>query len=512
MTRDGRSGGRKSKSGRSGGGIAQLPRRNVVNPYPPIELASEEQMQMLHDTSMRILSELGIRVMSATVMDIFEEAGAIVDRETSIIRIDESIVMEAVCKAPSTFTLTSRNPEKKLTIGGNNLCFGLVAGPPNVHDRINGRRSGNLADYENFIRLAHHFNAIHLIGNQVTSPMELPANNRHLDTYRANLTFSDLPFHCTAIGRGRAMDGIKMMAIARGISIEEMKTDPGVITIISVNSPRLFDDAMADGLIAMAQHGQPVTVTPFTLMGAMTPVTLPAALAQQNAEALFGLTLTQLVNPGAPVMYGAFTSNVDMRSGAPAFGTPENTKANMIAGQLARRYKLPYRTSNTNASNAVDLQATYETSMATWGAVMGGGNMIYHAAGWLEGGLTASYEKLILDVEILQNMMEFLKPIDFSEDALGFEAIKSVQTGGHFFGAQHTMDRYETAFYRPILSDWTNYETWEAAGAHEAIDRATGLWQKALAEYEEPVMDPAVREELDAYVARRKEEIGANDP
>ena len=209
-----------------------------------------------------------------------------------------------------------------------------------------------------------------MIGNQVTAPQELPANNRHLDTYFANLTLSDLTFHCTAIGSGRAMDGIRMMAISRGVSLEEMAKDPGVITIISVNSPRLLDDAMGDGLIAMAEHGQPVTITPFTLMGAMTPVSLPAAMAQQNAEALFGVVLTQLVKPGAPVMYGAFTSNVDMRSGAPAFGTPENTKANVIAGQLARRYGLPYRTSNANASNAVDLQAAYETSMATWGAVM----------------------------------------------------------------------------------------------------------------------------------------------
>jgi trimethylamine--corrinoid protein Co-methyltransferase len=192
---------------------------------------------------------------------------------------------------------------------------------------------------------------------------------------------------------------------------------------------------MADGLIAMAEHGQPVTVTPFTLMGAMTPVTLAAALAQQNAEALFGIVLTQLVNPGTPAMYGAFTSNVDMRSGAPAFGTPENAKANIVAGQLARRYCLPYRTSNANASNAVDLQAAYETEMATWGAVLGGANLIYHAAGWLEGGLTASYEKLVLDVEILQNMMEFLRPLPFEEDDLGFEAIKAVPTGGHFFGS-----------------------------------------------------------------------------
>ena len=363
-----------------------------------------------------------------------------------------------------------------------------------------------------FIRLAQHFNAIHILGNQVTAPIELPANTRHLDAYLANLTLSDLAFHCTAIGRGRAMDGIEMMAIARGIPVDAMRHDPGVTTIISVNSPRLLDDAMAEGLIALAEHGQPVTITPFTLMGAMTPVTLPAALAQQNAEALFGVVLTQLVNPGAPVMYGAFTSNVDMRSGAPAFGTPENTKANMIAGQLARRYSLPYRTSNANGSNAVDLQAAYETGMATWGAVMGGANLIYHAAGWLEGGLCASYEKLILDVEILQNMMEFLRPIDFGEDDLGFEAIGSVPPGGHFFGAAHTMARYETAFYRPMLSDWQNYEGWEAAGAHDALDRATALWQRALKEYEEPALDPAVREELEAYVARRRQTIGDGEP
>ncbi len=513
MGRERRSGGRRTKAAdRGGAGISQLDWRQVSNPYPPIEILDEERMQALHDTSMRILSELGIRVMGENVMDLFEGAGAIVDRDTSTIRIDESIVTAAIESAPSEFTLTPRDPARALRIGGNNLCFGLVAGPPNVHDRINGRRSGNIEDYRNFIRLAQHFNAIHLIGNQVTSPMELPANNRHLDTYFANLTLSELVFHCTAIGRGRAMDGIEMMAIARGMRLEDMATDPGVITIISVNSPRLFDKEMGDGLIAMAEHGQAVTITPFTLMGAMTPVTLAAALAQQNAEALFGVTLTQLVSPGAPVMYGAFTSNVDMRTGAPAFGTPENTKANMIAGQLARRYGLPYRTSNANASNAVDLQAAYETEMATWGAVMGGGNMIYHGAGWLEGGLTASYEKLVLDVEILQNMMEFLSPIPFTEDDLGFEAIKAVDTGGHFFGSAHTMERYETAFYTPMLSDWTNYENWEAAGAKDAAERATALWQQALAEYQEPPMDPGIREALEAYVARRKEEIGSGDP
>ncbi len=512
MARERRSGGRKGKSGRAASGIEQMPWQQVTNSYAPMEMLNAEQMEQLHQTSLRILSEAGIRVMGKNVMDMFEAAGAIVDRDEMLIRIDENIIDAALQTVPSSFTLTSRNPDKQIVLGANHMNFSLVAGPPFVHDRINGRRSGNHTDYVNFIKLAHHFNAITMLGNQVMAPMEMPANSRHLDTYLANITYSDLSFHCTAIGRGRAMDGINMMAISRGISVEEMKKSPGLMTIISVNSPRLLDESMSDGLIAMAEHNQPVAVTPFTLMGAMTPVTLPAALAQQNAEALFGVVLTQLVNPGAPVMYGSFTSNVDMKSGAPAFGTPENTKANIIGGQLARRYGIPYRTSNANASNAVDLQATYETMMSTWGAVLGGANIIYHAAGWLEGGLTASYEKFILDVEIIQNMVEFMKPIKFDADELGLDAIKSVPTGGHFFGADHTMSRYETAFYSPILSDWTNNENWVAAGAKTALDRATELWQQALRDYEEPKMPEDRKEALDDYVARRRVEIGTNEP
>ena len=503
---------RRGRRDKAGTVIPQLPWEQVRNRYPPMALLDEQQMQDLHDTSIRILKELGIKVMGANARAYFAGAGALVDDESGIVRIDGDLVAAALFTVPRQFTLTPRNPDRRVTIGGNHLVFGLVAGPPNVHDMVNGRRAGNLADYQNFIRLAHHFNAIHMIGNQVTAPQELPANSRHLDTYFANLTLSDLTYHCTAIGRGRALDGIRMMAISRGITLEEIASDPGVTTIISVNSPRLLDDAMGDGLIAMAELGQPVTITPFTLMGAMTPVSLPAALAQQNAEALFGVVLTQLVRPGTPVMYGAFTSNVDMRSGAPAFGTPENTKANVIAGQLARRYDLPYRTSNANASNAVDLQAAYETTMATWGAVIGGANLIYHAAGWLEGGLTASFEKLILDVEILQNMIEFLRPITWNAEELGFDAIRDVPAGGHFFGAAHTMARYEHAFYQPMLSDWRGYENWELAGAHDATRRATSLWQQALTECREPVMDPAVREELEAYVAMRRKEIGDGEP
>jgi trimethylamine--corrinoid protein Co-methyltransferase len=397
-------------------------------------------------------------------------------------------------------------------MGASRVNFGLVAGPPNVHDCERGRRAGNYQDYCDFIRLAQYFNVIHLIGNQVCAPVDLPANSRHLDTYRANLKFSDKVFHCTAIGAGRALDGIRMMALARGISLEQIAASPGVITIISVNSPRRFDQAMSEGLIAMAEHGQAVVITPFTLMGAMAPVSLAAALAQQNAEALFGVVLAQAARPGSPVMYGAFTSNVDMRSGAPAFGTPENAKANIASGQLARRYRLPYRTSNASASNAADAQGAYETEMSLWGAILGHGNLVYHAAGWQEGGLTASYEKLVLDVEMLQMMIEFLKPIVVDEQELGFEAIRGVPTGGHFFGEPHTLHRYEHAFYRPLVSNWQNYENWQLGGGRDATQRATGIWKQALDDYSQPPMDAAVSESLDAYVEQRRAEIGAGEP
>jgi trimethylamine---corrinoid protein Co-methyltransferase len=497
---------------RTAGTLQQLPWRSVTNPYVPLEVLSAEQLEAIDRTSLRILEELGIELMSGRARDLLRAAGAEVDEATRTVRLDRGLVTAAVATAPASFMLTPRSAAKCVALGGNHINFGLVAGPPNVHDLERGRRSGNYSDYCDFIRLAQYFNAIHLIGNQVCAPVELPANSRHLDTYWANLVYSDRVFHCSAIGAGRALDGIRMMAIARGISLEEIARSPGVITIISVNSPRRFDEAMAEGLMTMAAHGQPVVVTPFTLMGAMAPVSLAAALAQQNAEALFGVVLAQCVRPGTPVMYGAFTSNVDMRSGAPAFGTPENAKANVASGQLARRYRLPYRTSNASASNAADAQGAYETQMSLWGAILGHGNLIYHAAGWQEGGLTASFEKLVLDVEMLQLMMEFLEPVVVNEAELGFEAISRVATGGHFFGEPHTLERYEHAFYQPLVTNWQNYESWVLAGAKDATHRATEVWKRALAEYVQPPMDVAIREELDAYVATRRSAMGADDP
>jgi trimethylamine--corrinoid protein Co-methyltransferase len=492
--------------------IPQLPHRRVRNPYPPMQMLSADQIEAIHEASLHILENFGIEVMSPRALSLFEAAGATVDHATQNVRLDRGLVAEKIRTAPSDYTLTPRNAANTVHLGGNTLNFTLVAGPPNVHDMERGRRAGNLADYSDFIRLAQHFNAITMIGNQVCAPVELPSNNRHLDTYFANLTLSDKSFHVSAIGTGRALDGIEMMAISRGLTLDQMADSPGVTTIISVNSPRRFDDMMSDGLMTMAEHGQSVAVTPFTLMGAMSPVTLAGALAQQNAEALFGVVLTQLVRPGAPVMYGAFTSNVDMRSGAPAFGTPENTKANIASGQLARKYGLPYRTTPGSASNAADAQGAYETMMALWGAVLGHGNLVYHAAGWQEGGLTASFEKFIIDVEMIQHMMEFLTPIEVNEGELALEALGRVPTGGHFFGDAHTLERYSTAFYQPMLSNWQNYEAWQESGGLDATARATRLWKKALEEYQQPALEPERLEALQDYVARRKEAIGGGEP
>ena len=472
-------------------------------------ILSDEQIELIHTASLELLQEVGMEFMGQAARDVYRKAGALVDDESGLVRIPREIIEHAVATAPGQFTVTPRNPARRLEVGGDNISFGLVAGPPTVHDRINGRRSGNLEDYITLLQLAQSFDVIHFVGNQPTSPIELPANTRHLDCYSANVTYTDRTYHCLAIGRERTIDGIETMAISRGLTREQVIDDPCVLTIISVNSPRRFDKAMSDGLMTMAEHGQPAVITPFTLMGAMTPVTLAAALVQQNAEALAGIVLTQLVRPGCAVVYGAFTSNVDLRSGAPAFGTPENARATIAAGQLARRYGLPYRASNSSASNALDAQAAYESEMSLWSSVLGGANLVYHGAGWMEGGLTASFEKIVLDVEMLQMMARTIAPVEITpeEIAAGVEAIAETPTGGHFFGSPHTLARYETAFYQPLVSDWQNYENWEAAGSRGAEERATAIWQDALASYVAPPLEPGIAEALEAFVGRRKEEL-----
>ena len=260
-------------------------------------------------------------------------------------------------------------------------------------------------------------------------------------------------------------------------------------------------------IIVMARHGQCVAITPFTLMGAMAPVTLAGALVQQTAEALCIVALCQMIRPGAPCVMGSFTSNVDMRTGSPAFGTPEYVNAVLASAQIGRRLKIPVRTSAVNASPVVDAQSTYETAFSLQAAILSHSHLINHAAGWLEGGLSASLEKIIVDAEMLRNWAEFLKPVTFNDDDIAVDAIKDVAPGGHFFGAPHTLARYESAFYRPLLSDWTNFENWTEAGSRNATERATGIWKQMLNEYVPPPLDPAVKEAVEAYVARRTLEL-----
>lgn len=490
----------------------QLPWINLVNPYPPLEPLSSDQLGAIHEASMTVLEDYGIEVLSERVRASFRGAGARVDDSHGIVRPDRELVLDLVARAPGAFSLTPRNPNRRLEVGGAHIHFGMVSGPPNVHDCVNGRRPGNFADYERLVQLGQTFNAIHFFGNQSVAPIDLPAQTRHLDTYRASLILSDKVFSAVPIGRGRVRDAVEMVARARGLSLGELAISPSLFGNININSPRKLDEAMSEGALALAEYGQAVIVTPFTLMGAMTPVTLAAGLVQQNAEALFGIAMVQLFFPGTPVVYGGFTSNVDMRSGAPAFGTPENAKANLAGGQLARHYGLPYRSSGCNASNTADAQAVYETQMSLWSAVLGNGNLLYHAAGWLEGGLVASFEKVIIDVEILQNLTCLFSKPKVNTEELALDTIGAVPPGGHFFGTEHTMQRYESAFYQPLLSDWQNNESWVEAGAKDATQRATDLWQQAIHSFEPPPIDPGRLEAIDEYVEKRKHEIGSGEP
>ena len=494
---------------RSAKGIKQLPWRTYRNPYRPVEVLSEDQIEAIHETSLRILEEIGMDFLDEEALGILRNAGAEVAPGSQRVRFDRGLVLDSVARAPSRFTLHARNPERNLEVGGNHVCFGSVASAPNVSDLDRGRRPGTFEDYCNLLRLCQSLNIVQFISGYPVEPADLPPATRHLDAHHAAITLTDRIWHPYSLGRQRIADAIEMICIARGIDRATLAREPSLFSIVNSSSPLRLDGPMLQGLMEMARGGQPVVLTPFTLSGAMSPATIAGALAQQNAEALAGLALIQIVNPGVPCMYGGFTSNVDMKSGAPAFGTPEYARAAMAGGQLARRYRIPYRSSNACAANAVDAQAAYESEMSIWGAVMGHANWVLHGAGWMEGGLVASFEKVILDAEMLQMIAEFLRPIEVSEETLGLDAIREVGPGGHFFGAAHTLARYETAFYAPMLSDWRNFETWREAGALTADRRANAIWKQLLAEYEPPPLDPAIDEALRAFVERRKREGGA---
>jgi len=502
---------RRRETHRAGAGAAverSTRYRNLVNPFEPVRLFTDDQVESMHQAALAILERQGMRVLSPRGRALLASAGAQVDEASQMVRLDPAQVSAALTTVPHEAALIARNPLRSCRVGGPHVVFAPVAGPPSVSDLERGKRTGSIADFRDFVRLAQAFDVIHVLG-QMTEPQDVGVSVRHLETTLAQLTLGDKPPYFYCRGDGQLADCFEMLRIAHGIDAATFEAEPRCYSICNTNSPLQLDVPMTEGIIYFARHRQLIIVTPFTLAGAMAPVTIPGALTLAHAEALFGITLTQLVQPGAPVMYGSFTSNVDMKSGSPAFGTPEYAKAAFGAGQLARRIGVPWRCSSATASNAPDAQAAYESQMSLWGALLGGCHFVLHAAGWLEGGLTASFEKFILDVEMLQMFAELFQPVPATSEEIGIEAVAEVGPGGHFFAAAHTMQRYRDAFYTPLVSDWRNFGAWKEAGAKTATERASTVYRETLAAFQPPAMEAATQEALQAFVERRSREGGA---
>ena len=484
----------------------QRPFKQPRMKYAPTKVLSDDEIESIHLASLRILSDYGMDFLDADARNLLQKAGAkITDNR---VRFDPEMVLETIKTCPSEFKLHSRNPDHTLNIGGDWMAFGSVGSTPNFIGFDGVRHPGPRKDYQDLLKLTQVFNVIHFLGGYPVEPIDLHASIRHIETSFDALTMTDKVLHCYSLGRQRNQDVLEMTRIARQVSHETLENEPSVFSVINSSSPLRLDTPMLQGIMEFSSRNQLIVMTPFTLAGAMAPITLAGALSQQNAEALAGMTFTQLVRPGAPVAYGGFTSNVDMQSGAPAFGTPEYMRTAMAGGQLARRYKVPYRSSNVCAANALDAQAAYESVFSLWGAIQGGVNFLMHGAGWMEGGLHSSLEKFVLDADLLGMVSAYLDPIVVDEATLAYEAIGEVGPGGHYFGVQHTQDRFRDAFHKPMISDWRNYESWQEGGSPTAVTKTTELAHKWLDSYETPTIDAAALEELQEFRARRLAEGG----
>ncbi|NBT30511.1 MAG: methyltransferase [Rhodobacteraceae bacterium] len=506
-----RSGGRAANTARRSRELfPQMPWRLPLNIDRPIEPLSDEGVMAIHDGAMRILEDIGIEFLNEEALELFRLAGCTVNGTN--VRMGRDWVMEMVRKSPDQFTITPRNPDRELIIGGKYILFGNVSSPPNYFDLEIGKKvSGTREHCANLLKLTQHFNCIHFAGGYPVEPVDIHASVRHLDVLFDKLTLTDKVMHAYSLGKERVEDVMEMVRIAGGLTHEEFEAKPHMYTNINSTSPLKHDVPMIDGCLRLVRRGQAVIVTPFTLAGAMAPVTMAGAVTLSIAEALCAIALFQFVRPGCPCAIGTFTSNVDMKSGAPAFGTPEYMRATQMTGQMARFYGLPMRASGVCAANVPDGQAMWETSNSLWSAVQSGSNVVYHAAGWLEGGLIASPEKFIMDCEVLQMIQRYMEPeiCATGPEDIAVDTIKEVGPNGHYFGVQHTQDRYESAFYQPFISDWRNFEAWDLAGAVWTPERAHRMFKDIIAHFEEPPMDVAIREELADFVARRKAEGGA---
>jgi trimethylamine--corrinoid protein Co-methyltransferase len=475
------------------------------NQMPRYEVLSEDAMAKLDAGWRRLVSEIGVEFISDRALALFRAAGQKVEDNT--VFLDPDFVLEQVAKAPREFDVQARNPEHSIHIGGDSMAFGAVYGPPFVREGA-VRRDATMADYENFARLSQSFAVLDSAGGVICEPNDTPLDSRHLDMIFALQTLTDKVYMGNVVSGVNAADTIAMSEILFG-SRESIEQTPATISLINCNSPLRWDDRMLDAQFEYTAANQPVVLTPFILMGAMSPVTIPAALVQQIAEALSGIALSQLIRPGAPVIFGSFLSNIDMQSGSPTFGTPESGIGLLCTGQIARHFGLPFRTGGGLTSSQVpDAQAGYEALMTMLPTFLAGANWVMHSAGWLEGGLVAGYEKFVIDAEIVQMLQVEFTPLEIDDASLAFDAHQEVGHGGHFLGAMHTMERFRTCFYRPMLSSSENFERWSKNGGKDTAERATAIYRARLAEYEPPALDDAVRQELAEYVTRRRRELG----
>jgi trimethylamine--corrinoid protein Co-methyltransferase len=482
----------------------------LVNKLPFTEVLTEAGIEAIHRASMRLLQETGLLIVDyPPARETFRHNGAKVDGE--LVKLDEDTLMHFVKQAPSTFTQLARNPANNLTIGENNLVFAPVYGPPFVGDLDRGRRQATLEDFRNFAKLTYMTPNLQHAGGTLVEPNDIDVRERHLDMLLAHITLNNKAFMGSVTHADNARDTVTMSEILFGA--DTIRENPATISLINASSPLRYDDRMFGALEVYARAGQAVIPTPFIIAGAMSPSTMAATVAQQNIEALFGICYAQMINPGTPCVYGSLLLNIDMKTGAPCFGTAENALGLYAGAQMARYYNLPYRSGgNFTASRIPDAQAGYESSGTMWPTVQAGTNFVLHAAGWLEGGLISGYEKFILDLEICGMMARLANGIGLTDEDFAWDAYAEVGPGNHFLGAAHTMRHYETAFYQHTVFNMDNYEKWEEEGSEDSYKQANKIWKRMLKEYEPPPLDEAITEELDAFVEHRRTEIRARKP
>ncbi len=502
---------RTRRRARGGGGAARRAERTAVRfeaahfierNIPNFEILNAEGLEIIEANAETVLEEIGVNfVDNPAALERWREAGADVRGER--VHIPRGLARRLCETAPATITQHARNPERNVEIGGRNLVLAPVYGPPFVRDAEGGRRYAMMEDFRNFVKLAYVSKWVHHSGGTVCEPTDVPVNKRHLDMLLAHMTLSDKPYMGSVTEPERAADSVEMSKLLFGADFVDSHTV--MTSLININSPLTFDSTMMGSLEVYAAAGQACIVSPFIVGGAMAPVSVAGTLTQVLAEVLAGVAYAQLVRPGAPVIFGAFVTSIDMNSGAPTFGTPEAAQITYGAGQLARRLGLPYRSGGAfTGSKLPDAQAGYETANSLNTALLSGVNFMLHSCGWLEGGLVSSYEKFVMDADQLGVLHQLARGVDLSENGQAMGAIAEVGPGGHYLGCAHTQANFKDAFWRSEVFDYKPFETWEDEGARDSQALASARVRKLLDEYQKPAIDTAIEDALEDYVARRK--------